>query len=249
MIEVAVAAVKKAGCLLKRNLGRINTPSLKSYKDFVTRLDLVSEQTILSFLSRHFPEYNFVSEEAGIKDNHSRYTWIIDPLCSTNNFVFGLPFYGLSTALLLKGRPILGVIYIPQLNYLFTAQKNKGAYLNGKRIRVSLRKNLREAMILYDNQFYKDKAMYRNLRHLINASFTVRILGSAAFDLGLVAAGKADARIFHKTKPCDFMAGGLIVEEAGGCVTNFQGARFSLRDSAIVASNKFIHRQILRLLG
>lgn len=248
MIEVAVEAIKSAGGLLRKNFCNIKSFSYKSQKDFITRIDLDSERMILKVIKENYPRHNFISEESVPKDNNSSYTWIIDPLCSTNNFVFGLNLYGISIAVLYDKEPLLGVIYLPELDYLLTAEKGKGAFLNNKKIHVSLRKKIDDALVLYDNQFYRDKRMYKNLLRIINKSLTVRILGSAAHDLSLVAIGRADVRIFHKTKPCDFIAGGLIIEEAGGKVTNFKGERFSLDDSSVVASNGMFHNKILEVL-
>ncbi len=248
MIRAAVEAAKKAGKLLKADFGKPGKAFLKSNKDFTTQSDLNSEKEIIKILKRRCPGYNILSEESGWVSRGSAYTWLIDPLCSSNNFTFGLIMYGLSIALLREGAPLMGVIYLPELDFLFTAEKGKGACLNGKRIRVSKRDRLANALFLYDNQFHKEKNMHKNFRRLSDRSFTLRITGSAAFDLCLLAMGSADARIFNRTKPCDFMAGGLIVEEAGGAVTNFQGKRFSLRDSSIVASNGIIHHKILSIL-
>ena len=248
MIEDAIRAITKAGKLLKEDFYTMEFAVLKSRKDFITKFDLESEELILKIIKKSFPEHNIISEESGFEDNGSDYTWIIDPLCSTNNFVYGLFLYGIAIALVFKSKPLLGTIYIPELDYLLTAEKGKGAFLNNKRLYVSTRKKLEEALILYDNQFYRDKRMYTNLLKIINKALTVRILGSAAFDLSLVALGKADARIFHKTKPCDFVAGALIIEEAGGKVTNFSGKKWSLKDTSIVASNGRIHNQILQVL-
>lgn len=248
MIEIAIEAIKIAGGLLKDNFCNVIDLSLKSQKDFITKLDLDSEREIIKVIKSNYPGHNIISEEVGFVDNNSEYAWIIDPLCSTNNFIFGLFLYGIAIAILFRNEPLLGAIYLPELNYLLTAEKGKGAFLNDKKIYVSRRERIKDALILYDNQFYRDKRMYENLLKIIEEAFTVRILGSAAFDLSLVAMGKADARIFHRTKPFDFVAGGLIVEEAGGKVTNFKGEKFSIEDSSIVASNGSIHNQILEVL-
>lgn len=248
MITIAVEAIKKAGKLLSDSSNKKGIISLKSERDFITQLDLNSEREILKIIKKKYPGHNFLSEEAGFDGNNSNYTWIIDPLCSTNNFVFGLSLYGIAIALLFGGEPLLSVIYLPESDYLLTAEKGKGAFLNDKRISVSRTEKLNEALILYDNQFHKDERMYINFSKITKDAFTVRILGSAAFDLCLVAMGIADSRIFHKAKPCDFVAGGLIVEEAGGKVTNFRGERFSINDSSIVASNGIFHNQILEIL-
>ncbi len=248
MNSTAVKAIKKAGKLLKDNFNKRRIAYLKSKKDFITRLDLNSEREILKILKKSYPKHNYFCEESGLERNNSDYTWLIDPLCSSNNYAFGLPFYGLAIGLLFKNEPRTGIIYLPEFDYLFTAEKGKGAFLNSKRIHASSREKIKQALVLYDNQFYKNKKMYANLPKIAEEVFTLRILGSAAFDLSLVAMGKADARIFHSTKACDFIAGALIIEEAGGKVTNFKGEKYSLKDTAIIASNGKIHEQILKVI-
>lgn len=248
MIQIAIDAIKKAGELLRHFFPFQQRAILKSERDFVTPLDLASEKIITREIKKKYPGHNIFSEESGLIDHGSDYTWIIDPLCSSNNFVYGLELYGITISLIFEKRPLFGVIYLPQTDSLLTAELNKGAFRNGNRIHVSKRKMLREALILYDNQFYKDERMYRNFLKIVKKSFTIRILGSAAFDLSMVSIGKADVRIFHKTKPCDFLAGALIIEEAGGKVTNFEGEKYSEQDTMIIASNGKIHREILRII-
>ena len=249
MLEAIKDVVVEAGGLLKKSFSFQAPAELKAERDFLTGLDLESERIITKRIIDKYPEHNIFSEESGVIDNKADYTWIIDPLCSTNNFVYGIPLYGIAVALVLEGKVILGVICLPEFDQIIWAESGKGAYLNGKKIQVSKRQNLGQALVLYDNQFHKDPRMGDNFSKFTEAALTVRILGSAAYDAALVAMGRVEARIFHKTKIFDFAAASLIVEEAGGQATNFKGEPVELTDSSVVISNRKVHEQILGVLN
>jgi len=245
--EVAIEAAKEAGKILVdgfKNSGY----RLKKERDYVTDADMASEKKIIEIIKKNFPDHSILGEENGLEDNKSEYLWIIDPLCSTNNFVFGLPLFGLAIALTFKKKTIFGLIYLPLLDKMVWAEKDKGAFLNDKKMGVSIRNKLSGAIVLYDNQFQKSEIMLPNFNLLVKPTFTLRILGSAAADLCFISEGLADARIFNNTKVCDFAAGALIIEEAGGRVTNFKGEPWSLEDKKIIASNGLIHDELLNII-
>ena len=220
----------------------------KSYRDYVTSSDLASEAQIIHVLKRAYPNSAVCSEEAGYIAGHG-YLWIIDPIDGTHNFMYGLPYYGISIAAAQDGEIVAGLIAVPETHELFYASRGGGAYLNGKRIAVSSRSDLNRAMVAYDNQFHKNYLMLENLPKLAQACLTIRILGAASVDLCNIAQGILDARIFHETKLVDFAAGALIVEEAGGMVTNFTGRPYTLETTDIIASNGRVHKVLVELLG
>lgn len=246
--EILEKAAKEAAnsILIKRRDGF--SIREKSYKDLVTDCDIASEKAITSVLEEAFPGSAFSSEEGGHTEG-AGWLWVIDPIDGTHNFVFGLPYYAISIAGVRENKFIVGLIYLPETKDCFFAYKNKGAYMNGKKIRVSSRNKLEQSMIAYDNQFHRHQLMLKNFKPVIDSCFTVRILGSAAMDLCKVAEGVLDARILHKPKLVDFAAGVIIVEEAGGCVTDINGENVILNSSSIVASNGRIHQGLLNILA
>jgi len=219
----------------------------KSYRDFVTNCDIASERAIISVLRKEYPESAFHSEEAGSIPGKG-WLWIIDPIDGTHNFMRGLPYYAVSIAAAWDGEIVAALISLPETNAHFSAYKGSGAYMNGQKIAVSDTENLGDAIIAYDNQFHNDPAMAQNLPKLINECFSIRILGSACVDLCKVSEGALDARILHKPKLVDFAAGSLIVEEAGGKVTDFSGKPYDLNTTCIVASNGRSHDRLLEIL-
>lgn len=241
------AAKEAANSILTKRTEGFNIRG-KSYKDLVTDCDIASEKAIISVLGEAFPGSAFHSEEAGYKEGEN-WLWVIDPIDGTHNFVFGLPYYAISIAGVRENKFIVGLIYLPETKDCFFAYKNKGAYMNGKKIGVSSRDKLEQSMIAYDNQFHRHQLMLKNFKPVIDSCFTVRILGSAAIDLCKVAEGVLDARILHKPKLVDFAAGVIIVEEAGGCVTDINGENVTLNSSSIVASNGGIHQSLLNILA
>ncbi|MCK4793203.1 MAG: inositol monophosphatase [Desulfobacteraceae bacterium] len=245
--EILEKAAKKAAdsILTKRRDGF--SIRKKPCKDLVTDCDIASEKAIISVLQKAFPGSAFHSEECGYQEGEG-WLWIIDPIDGTHNFIFGLSYYGISIAGIREGRFIVGLIYFPETKDCFFAYKNKGAYMNGKKIGVSSREKLEQSMIAYDNQFHNSPLMLKNLKPVVDSCFTIRILGSAAMDLCKVADGTLDARILHKPKLVDLAAGIIIVEEAGGRVTDIKGENVMLTTTSIVASNGLIHQSLLNIL-
>ncbi|MBN2316089.1 MAG: inositol monophosphatase [Sedimentisphaerales bacterium] len=221
----------------------------KTYKELVTNCDIASENAIAGFLSGKFQNAKIFSEEVGEIVGDEEIVFIIDPLDGTHNFIHNIPFYAISIGVYSKGVPFAGVIYLPEFQDCLYAVKNEGAYLNGQVIHCSDTERLGESLIAYDNQFHKHESMLKNLSPLSERCFTLRIFGSACVDLCGVARGWMEARIFHQTKLVDFAAGQVIVEEAGGKVTDFQGRPLTLQTTDVLASNGRIHSQLVELLG
>lgn len=245
--RTAREGVKKAGEKIMQKFDGEKGASIKGYKDFVTSVDVDSENVVTEVISRVFPDHAILGEEKGRK-GESDLMWIVDPLDSTNNYVFGIPFFEVAVALAFKEKLIYGLVYNPLTRELFEGIRGNGAFLNGTMIAVSKRSKLCDSMILYDNQFYKRGDMMANFEKLAKAAFTVRILGCAQNDICYTAVGKADARIFHRTKLCDWAAGAVILEEAGGTLTDFKGNAYNLDTTEIIASNGRIHKELIEIL-
>lgn len=225
----------------------------KDYKEFVTNCDVASENAIVKILKKEFPESKIYSEELYSKESdemtgREELIWVIDPLDGTHNFLHKIPFYAISIGVYMNGKPFAGMIYIPKFYEYFYAIKDKGSFLNDKKISTSNIQKLSNSMIAYDNQFHKHEAMLKNLNIIQDKCFTLRIFGSATIDMCKVAQGAIEARIFHNTKFVDFAAGIIIVEEAGGKVTNFEGKNVNSKTRDLIVSNGKIHKELIELL-
>ena len=206
----------------------------------VTEADHASEKAIFDIIKKEFPDHNILSEESGEIIQESSYKWIIDPIDGTVNFAHGIPLCCVSIAVEKNGEVILGVVYNPTLNELFFAEKEKGSTLNDKKIKVSQKQNVITACLVTGFPYtYLDvpNGPLQIFEKLIRKGIPVRRLGSAATDLCWVAAGRFDGFYEHKLEAWDSAAGYLIVEEAGGQVTDFKGNKFSPYQPHIVATN------------
>ena len=220
----------------------------KGYKEIVTNCDIASENAITEFLLEKYPSAQAFSEEIGEISGEDEIVFIIDPIDGTHNLIHNIPFYAISIGVYSMGKPFGGMIYLPEFDDYLYAVRGEGAYLNGNKITCSGTAKLKDAMVAYDNQFHKHKSMLKNLLPLVEHCFTLRIFGSACVDLCNVARGYIDARIFHRTKAVDFAAGHVIIEEAGGKVSDFQGRPVTLKTSDVIASNGKIHGELVELL-
>jgi len=249
MEKIAIQAAKEAGKILTENFGKVSKINVKKRGDLVTNVDLEAEKKIISLIRKRYPEHSILSEESKQLKGSSEYRWIIDPLDGTHNYVRGIEIFGVSIALEYKEDVILGVIYIPFGNQLYFAQKGEGSYLNGKKIKVSERK-IDQAFVVYDSSIKLDrgKTMLHNLEKLTKETFSLRMFGSSARSLSYAAEGKIDIVIDYHDRPWDFSAGALIVEEAGGKVTDMSGRPWSSRSRGYIASNGTLHKDITRIL-
>ena len=250
--KTAIDAAKSAGLLLKRNIGRRHTIEFKGVIDVVTEMDIKAEDMIMKTIKARFPEHGILTEESFEQKSGSEYRWIIDPLDGTTNYSHGFPIFCVSIALEREGEIILGVVFNPMLNELFTAEKGKGAYLNSKRIRVSgiseLTKSLLATGFPYDVRTSPDN----NISHFANLAVraqAIRRAGSAALDMCYVACGRFDGFWELKLKPWDTAAAMLIIKEAGGIVTDFNGSAFSLYSGETLASNGLVHDEMIEVLN
>ncbi len=251
IIDAAVEAARSAGELLRGRLGAVDSVEFKGAVDIVTEMDKAAELLIVDAIRERFPEHGILAEEGSEVISTSPYRWIIDPLDGTTNYAHGFPIYCVSIGIEAGGVMVAGVVYAPELDELFTAERGKGAYLNGDRIRVSKTAKLDTSLLAtgfpYDIRTAKDT----NLDHF--GSFAVRTqairrAGAAAYDLCSVAAGRFDGFWEMKLRPWDVAAGLLIVEEAGGVVTDFSNGQVDLDRGEVLATNGLIHPEMLAVL-
>lgn len=252
-LDVATQAALAAGGYLRRRIHRAGQVDYKGAVNLVTDCDRYSQKIIISTLSRAFPSHGFLAEEdyhhvAG-KEN---YRWLIDPLDGTTNYAHGFPIFCLSVALEKDGEILIGVIYDPMRQELFQAIKGQGARLNGRRIKVSITSSLNHSLLATGFPYDLRESPVNNLVHFENFLFCVQAIrrcGAAALDLAYVACGRFDGFWELKLNPWDVAAGSLLVEEAGGQVTNFRGGKLDLAAGEIVASNGLIHSSMIKILA
>jgi myo-inositol-1(or 4)-monophosphatase len=250
-MAVAREAALLAGKLLRDNLGGKRTIAFKGAINLVTEMDTRAERVVVETLLHAFPDHGILAEEEATRENGSPFRWIIDPLDGTTNYAHGYPCFAVSLALESAGEVIVGVVYDPMREELFSAGKGLGAHLNGQPIAVSAVDSLILSLLATGFPYDRGVSEKNNLNHfneLLMASQEVRRDGSAALDLCSVAAGRFDGFWELKLKPWDVAAGILIVREAGGTVSDFRGTRSSIHNLEIVASNGRIHSQMLKLL-
>lgn len=251
-VTLMVRAARAAGNVLIRHMNRLDALNIveKGRMDYASEVDEAAEKEIVRELRKAGPDYAFLGEEGGAQGK-GRYTWVIDPLDGTSNYLHGIPHFCVSIALVENGEPVHGVIFDPLRNELWTASRGGGATLNDKRIRIGERKDLQGAMLITGfppRERARVAPHLRCLEALLAEAEDVRRTGSAALDLAYVACGRADAYFEAGVKPWDIAAGVLLVEEAGGRVTSLDGGPFDLRAGRIVASNGLVHDDMLRVI-
>lgn len=219
--------------------------------NIVTEVDRKTEEIIIKILKKHFPGDSFLSEEAGNEEGASGRKWVIDPLDGTTNYAHGFPVYAISIALEENGKPLFGAVFDPERDELFTAERGRGARLNGKPIKVSETTKLEKSLLATGFSYKLRELKDNNIAHFedfLFASQAVRRPGSASLDLCYVACGRFDGFWELELNPWDTAAGWLIVKEAGGEVTTFNGGRYNPYIKEIVASNGKIHKEMSRIL-
>ncbi len=247
-IDKAIEAAKAAGEVLKRNFGQKYRVIRKSPKEMVSVVDMEAQKAILDILEPNFPDYGIITEErTGSVDKDGK-NWIIDPLDGTHNYIAGLPFSGISIGLAQGNDFLLGVILFPMEDRLYYAIKGEGAFLDGQPIEVSPSTEMSKSIISFDNQFHLNPRSFDYFKRLTERAFTTRILGTATNDMCMTAEGKLGGRIWVNTKICDIAAGIVIVTEAGGKVTCFDGKPCTLDSRQVIASNGKIHDELLEIV-
>ncbi len=251
-LDFAVQTAREAGAVLRDYYHSDVSVTYKGEIDLVTEADQASEALILKRIRSAYPDCAILSEESGASANQSSATWIVDPLDGTTNFAHGLPIFSVTLALVIDGVIEIGVTYNPLSDELYTARRGQGAFLNGERLQVSVVPVLDQALLVtgfpYDRRTNPDNNLRQFADFLLRAQGVLR-LGSAALDLGAVAAGRLDGYWEAGIKPWDIAAGALLVTEAGGQVTLPNGSPFDLFARKIVASNGLIQAELLAVLA
>jgi len=251
-LNIAIKAARRAGSIITRASEDIGSLTIndKGYNDFVTEVDLASEKEIIRVLKASYPDHAFLGEESGLTHQADN-IWIIDPLDGTTNFLHGFPQYCISIALEQKGEITQAVIYDPNRNDLFTATKGQGAYLNQRRMRVSNKSKLKESILGTGFPFrdFQHLPVYLKIfEEVVRGTSGVRRPGSAALDLAYVAAGWFDGFFEINLSKWDIAAGGLLVTEAGGIVSDFSEKDGWLESGNIVAANPKIYEPLIKII-
>ncbi|HVH79700.1 MAG TPA: inositol monophosphatase family protein [Stellaceae bacterium] len=252
VINVMTAAALKAARGLIRDFGEVEQlqVSIKGPADFVSAADIKADRTLKAELSRARPGYGLLFEESGAAEGDGRHRWIVDPLDGTMNFLHGIPHFAISIGLERDGEIIAGVVYEPTRDELYWAEKGAGAYLNDRRLRVSARRQIGEALIA-TGMAPRDRtnSMHSSVRGAVTAQAAgVRRFGAAALDLAYVAAGRLEAFWEFGLKPWDFAAGMLLVREAGGYVSDLSGGYSMMTTGDILAANDHLHLPLAALI-
>lgn len=259
ILHVMSEAAVKAGKGLIRDYGEIDQLQIskKGTSNFVTNADIRTEKFLQKELAKSRPDFGFLLEEGGlIEGKDKQHRWIIDPLDGTSNFIHAVPYFCISIALerITNGNSeiIAGVIYDPIHNELFSAEKGKGANLNERRIMVSQRDNMEDALLVLGNpklSARENKDTFRLLDTLLQSKATLRHFGATALDLAYIAAGRLDACWYYSIQPWDIAAGLLLVQEAGGVATTFDGHPVNPHSGSLLASNSHLSLPLRSLLS
>lgn len=251
-LDVAIAAAREAGDLVKSRWGTGLSVEMKGEINLVTEVDRAAEKLIVAKIHAVFPLHDIMGEEGQAARKDSEFKWIVDPLDGTTNFAHSYPLFVVSIALEQKGEIIVGVVYDPLRDELFTATKNGGAFLNGKKIRVSRTEKLGQALLGTGFAYNLRETKENNLREFGNMLIQaqgVRRDGVAAVDLCYVACGRYDGFWELNLFPWDVAAGVIMIREAGGRVTNYEGQEFSVYEKKILASNGLFHEEMRAVLN
>jgi myo-inositol-1(or 4)-monophosphatase len=252
MLNTAVKAARRAGSVIMRHLDRLDrlTVESKGRNDFVSEVDRQAEAEIINVLRTAYPSHAILAEETGHQQG-DEYLWIIDPLDGTTNFLHGYPQFGVSIALQHRGKLEQAVVFDPHKNELFTATRGDGAQLNDRRMRVSQIQDLELTLLGTGFPFKQQQFLetwIATLRELLPRVSGVRRAGSASLDLAHVACGRFDGFWEFGLSAWDMAAGCLLIQEAGGLVSDMGGGRNFLDSGNIIAGNPKVHEQMLALL-
>ncbi len=255
MLNTAIKAARRAGAIINRaslDLERLQV-ARKGPKDYVTEVDHAAEEAIIDILRTAYPDHGFLGEESGTHlasgqavDAQAEFQWIIDPLDGTTNFIHGLPIYAVSIALAQRGQVTQAVIYDPSRNELFTATRGGGAFMNDRRVRVSGQTRYHDAL-LGAHVPGSAGVIAANTRYgsMLSECAAARRLGSTVLDLAYVANGRLDGYCGVNLKPWDLAAGGLLILEAGGLISDFDGEQDWLKSGSVLAATPKIFTQML----
>jgi myo-inositol-1(or 4)-monophosphatase len=251
-LATAAEAALRAGALQKASYGQEQQIQHKGEIDIVTEVDKACERAIVALIRERFPGHDIVAEETALARTGSRHLWFVDPLDGTTNFAHGYPFFCASVALTVDGEVVAGAVYDCIKQELFTAERGVGAFVNGRRLRVRAAAELNDSLLItgFPYDLRQDPAGALRLSNaFIPHARAIRRDGAAALDMSYVAAGRADGFFEERLNPWDMMAGTLMVQEAGGVVTRFDGSPVGLRADQVVAANPKLHGRMLEVLS
>ena len=250
-LKTAIKAAQAAGAITLEKFGELSQSEIKGkdYKDFVTEVDKACEAAISSIITERFPDDSMLCEEGTVVKGTSGRTWIVDPLDGTLNFIHSFPVFSISIALKDSNNELMtGVVFQPVLQELFTAEKGRGAYLNGTKISISNRSEKESFLIATGipfTEYHYIDSYFGVLKEIIHDCAGIRRAGSAAIDLAYTACGRFDGFWEYKLFPWDYSAGVLLVREAGGTVTDFTGEHDVFKRNSVVAGNGTSHKLLL----
>jgi myo-inositol-1(or 4)-monophosphatase len=250
-LKMALKAALEAGEMLRKGMDERKEISYKGEVDLVTNFDHAAQEMIVDRLSSAFPDHGFLAEEDLSRKPAGDFRWLVDPLDGTTNYAHRFPVFTVSIGLEFQDRLVMGVVYDPTRQEMFEAQENGGARLNGRRIRVSRVADLNRSLLATGFPYDVRESRVNNVVHFNNfvmRAQAVRRCGSAAMDLCYLACGRFDGFWELKLKPWDMAAGAVIVREAGGRLSDFDGGEFSHFGSETLASNGLIHEAMIRVL-
>jgi len=253
-LATAIEAALEAGKVQLAHFGGDLRVNKKGTIDLVTDIDIAIERDFRAMVAERFEDHVVLGEEfeqAGQRDQVSEYCWVFDPIDGTTNYAHGLPIFCCSVALEVRGEPVVAAVYDPNRQELFTAERGQGAWLNGVPLRVSDASTLIDSLLVtgFHYDIHRDPAELIGLfSAFITKARAVRRLGSAALDLCYVAAGRFDGFWEQKLQPWDMAGGALIVQEAGGSVTDVNGAPFGSRKGSVLATNGRVHAEMLETI-
>jgi myo-inositol-1(or 4)-monophosphatase len=247
-LQTALEAAKRGGAVLKKYFDGIGIERHeKDDQSYVTKADGEAEEAIVSFICERYPDHGVVGEEGTSKNPDARYQWVIDPLDATRNFSNGIPVFAVSIALIEDGKPLVGVVYNPATESLYAAERGKGMSVNGKAVRVSVQPADKGMATFAPGKNDKERvfALLKNGEQFFRS---VRYLGCTALELAYVARGGTEAFLCLGLKKWDYAAGRLLVEEAGGTVTDLEGNPCDIEQNYFIASNGLAHNAALNLI-
>ncbi len=253
IVSQVCTIAKQAGAFIleERKAFSSKKVEVKGHNDFVSYVDKEAEKRIVSGLKEVLPNAGFITEEGTEKRDDNPLKWVIDPLDGTTNFIHGVPCFAVSIALLINKEPIVGVVYEINQDEMFSATKGSGTFLNGRAIHVSTSETVKDSLLGTGFPYYDYHLLDNYLalfKHLMQHSRGLRRPGSAATDLAYVAAGRFDGFYEYSLSPWDVAAGILLVQEAGGVITNFSGEDDAIFTKEIIAANANIHTELLQLV-
>lgn len=249
LVKIGQIAAKQAGQYLINNFGKIDRIEIKGDRNLATDIDKKAEQIIVDRIKTEFPTHGIFAEESGKEKINTEYTWIIDPLDGTHNYIHNIEIFGVSLGVIHKGDFIVGIVYLPCQKELYIGEKGNGAYKNGEKISVSTTEKLKECSISFDSSIrYSPDLMLKALNKLSKNVFNIRMFGSSARFLTYLAEGKIDLAVEFNDQPWDYAGSVSIIQEAGGKITTLKGKKLSYETVGYIASNGLVHDKVEEII-